>query len=633
MNLPSVQILKRTMIFYLTSLVISGLIIFGINLIHKDTIVFFVDAKKSDFIQLYFPVNSIYTEEFSERKVYGGSSTRGAEFTIPEKNLYHVRVDPADKPLEIIVKRIEVRYLFNSKIFLPSELLNRIVPVQGIDSLTIRPEGLEIKTSGNDSQFELSIQNQLSLREKTKPFTVIFALSFIIYLTMLAFSVKNINQLPKAIVMIVVPTVISLGVSWAFYPGFMTFDTFHALDGARNEVTDSTWPPMVSYTWRLIDVISQSPVVMLFAQILLLLLSFFYIAQYFSKKIRYSFLLIIFYLSIPVILGTLAAIWKDVLMTSFLLASFATALAMKSTERKLPFIALSILTVLLIFLGVASRHNAITAAIPLIFYLAWIISCRKSVKHVQLISTFLCLGVLLTIGIYSAKIQLDKYSLPELHELKGATALIRVTRSMDVAGASICLNKNLFKEQSPHLTLENIRENYDPRHSNLSLEFINKVNFDNSLDELWISTATTHPVCFLYNKLQLTKQLIGAHDGSQFIIVAPEIEENTYGYSLPKSTIREDLVNYIIDYSNESLLKPWFIYLACAAILTALSLTGRMNLELVIIFLSAILYLGGLVAFGNAADARLLFYTTTLIILGGFIGINSLTRPTNKQTP
>ncbi|MHC8298795.1 hypothetical protein [Pseudomonas sp. ZS1P83] len=630
MNLPSVQFLKKTMIFYLTSLIISGLVIFGISLIHKDTIVFFVDAKTSDFIQLYFPVNSMYTEEFSERKVYNGSSTRGVEFTIAGKNLDHVRVDPADKPLEIIVKRIEVRYLFNSKIFLPSELLDRIVPKQGIDSVTIGRAGLEIITSGNDPQFELSIHNQLSFREKTKPFTVILALSLVIYFTMLAFSVKNIHQLPKAIALIAVPTVISLVVSWSFYPGFMTFDTFHALDGARDEVTDSTWPPMISYIWRLIDVISQNPMVMHFAQVLLLLLSFFYIAQYFSKNFRYTFLLVIFYLSIPVILGTLAAIWKDVLMTSFLLASFATALAMKSTERKLPFIALSILTVALIFLGVASRHNAITAAIPLIFYLAWIISCRKSIKRAQTIITFLCLGILLTVGIYSAKIQLDRYSLPEFHKLKGATALIRVTRSMDIAGASICLNRNLFKEQSPHLTLEGISENYDPRHSNLSLDFINNVNFDNTLDQLWISTAITHPICFLYNKFQLTRQLIGAHDGNQFIIIAPEIEENTYGYSLPKSTIRENLVNYVIDYSSKSLLKPWFIYFVCLVLLTLLLFIGRINLELVIILLSATLYLGGLVAFGNAADARLLFYTTTLIILGGFIGITRLTRPINK---
>jgi hypothetical protein len=42
------------------------------------------------------------------------------------------------------------------------------------------------------------------------------------------------------------------------------------------------------------------------------------------------------------------------------------------------------------------------------------------------------------------------------------------------------------------------------------------------------------------------------------------------------------------------------------------------------LFSSAIFYIGGLVVFGNAADARLLFYATTLLTMFTFITASEL---------
>jgi hypothetical protein len=54
-------------------------------------------------------------------------------------------------------------------------------------------------------------------------------------------------------------------ISFLFYPGFMSYDTLHALRSARNGVIDSMWPPMVSYVWRVVDSIWVNPVSMLFS--------------------------------------------------------------------------------------------------------------------------------------------------------------------------------------------------------------------------------------------------------------------------------------------------------------------------------------------------------------------------------
>ena len=56
-----------------------------------------------------------------------------------------------------------------------------------------------------------------------------------------------------------IPLLGSIGVAALFYPGFMSYDTLHALRGARIGVTDSMWPPMVSYVWRAVDMVSVNP--------------------------------------------------------------------------------------------------------------------------------------------------------------------------------------------------------------------------------------------------------------------------------------------------------------------------------------------------------------------------------------
>ncbi len=121
----------------------------------------------------------------------------------------------------------------------------------------------------------------------------------------------------EKIYLFIIPIIVSLIIVATFYPGFMSYDTLHALRGARNGVTDSEWPPMVSYVWRVIDVFCKNPSAMHFSQISLLLISISYILYFFTKKISYCLFFLILYLSAPTILGTIAVIWKDVLMSAF----------------------------------------------------------------------------------------------------------------------------------------------------------------------------------------------------------------------------------------------------------------------------------------------------------------------------
>jgi hypothetical protein len=382
------------------------------------------------------------------------------------------------------------------------------------------------------------------------------------------------------------------------------------------------WPPMVSYVWRAVDLVSLNPSAMHFSQVFLLLFSIFFVVFFFTKQLSYATVFLFIYLSIPAVLGTVAVIWKDVLMAAFFLAGFAVIVSMRSVVNRWWFIFLSLLAVFLIFLGVCSRHNAITGAVPLIFYLALVVCSRVLKPSLRLWLCVVLFGAVLTGAVFVTKIQLDNYSLPSYEKLHySKDSVIRTVGALDIAGASLCVGRNLFAGAAPGLSLAEIKSGYDPRHSNLSRVLMDKVAIDSRIDKIWLNVLIHHPICFFNNKFQLTKYMIGANKGAQFLITAPSVDNNEYGYSLPESSLRNASVAYIVHASQLPFFKPWFLYIISIGVFIYMVRIRALTAGLLTIFLSAIFYFAGLVAFGNAADARLPFYSTTALLVFTAIAI------------
>ena len=430
-----------------------------------------------------------------------------------------------------------------------------------------------------------------------------------------------------------IPLLVSLAIAALFYPGFMSYDTLHALRGARNGVLDSIYPPMVSYVWRTIDLISTNPSAMHFFQVFLLLASFFYISFLFSKRIKYSTVLLLCYISIPVILGSLAVIWKDVLMAAFFMSGFAASTYIRNINNKAGIAILSALSITLIFLGTCSRHNAIAGAVPLIFYLAWTLCARLHKSQLKLLMSTALSGLAIILMLFTAKTYLDKYSLPEMNRLPDSTQFfLRIVRIMDVAGASLCVGENLFSEMAPTISLTEIKSGYHPKHVNLSMDLVNKIGIDSKIDKIWVNVALQHPICFFYNKTQLLKHLIGANNKRQYIITAPYIIDNEYGYTLPESLLRKEASSYISHASWLPLFKPWFIYLASIIALVYVIKIEVVTPEYLTLFISGLFYFISLVIFGNAADGRLSFHTNTVAIMCIFASILEFRRRSRAKT-
>jgi hypothetical protein len=618
---PKLTYIKE-LIAFLILLMISSLLLLGMKLIFPDNLVIYIQKDKADFIQVFFPKDGYFSEKYSSRSEFSGKQTAGIKIPLPLRPYDYVRVDPANELGNIVIKKIEFKYLFSTTTYTPIDLLPLIKPIQMIDKLEVTPAGLLIHSTGNDPAFELKFKSPSILSQGIIFCLISFLLTIALFILARKLLSREITIAEQRLSLLVIPFLMSLGVAALFYPGFMSYDTLHALRSARSGVTDSMWPPMVSYVWRAVDLVSTNPSAMHFSQLFLLLFSIFFIIFAFTKKIKYATAFLLIYLAIPTVLGTAAVIWKDVLMAAFFLSGFAVIVFMTHVKNKWLFIILSVFATFLIFLGVCSRHNGITGAVPLLFYLALIICSRvlKSPSSKWLAVFFL--GSTLTCSVFITKVQLDHYSVPSFVKLNtGNDLFILGVRVLDVAGASLCAGTNLFGDVAPNLSLNEIMSGYDPRHVNLSKDLLSKVVIDSKINKVWLSVAIQHPVCFFSHKFHLTKYMIGANKGVPFLITAPSVDQNEFGYFLPDSPIRDLAVTYIINASELPFLKTWFIYLLSIISLIYLISTRTLTVGHSVIFLSAIFYFGGLVIFGNAGDARLLFYTTTALLMLVFISI------------
>lgn len=607
---------------FLTILTIVSMLAVGAVLYTTDTMVIYAQKNKPDFMQVFFSIDGAYSEEHSERTALFVSPPDGVKITLPRAPVDFVRIDPANDVAEIVITKIELKHLFDTETLMPADLVAAVKPIQMIDKVEVTPSGLLIRTTGNDPAFEMQLNRPSQLSQFLKLAVISIFLSLAAFFGVGRLVGEHRHVARERAYLLGIPFLVSLGIAALFYPGFMSYDTLHALRSARNGVTDSMWPPMVSYVWRAVDLVSLNPSAMHFSQVFLLLLSIFFVIFFFTKRLSHATAFLLIYLSIPAVLGTVAVIWKDVLMAAFFVAGFAVIVSMRLVTNRGGVTSLAMLAVLLIFLGVCSRHNAITGAVPLLFYLMFVVCSRVFNKTSHIWISVILSGMMLTGAIFATKSQLDNYALPSFEKLSTSNEFfIRAVRVFDVAGASLCVEKNLFADMAPNLSLADIESKFDPRHINLSRGLLERVGTDSRVDKIWLSVAFHHPICFFSYKFQLAKYMVGANEGAQFLITHPLIDNNEYGYGLPESSLRNGAVAYITHASQLAFFKPWFLYLISIGAFVYMIRVRALTAGHLTIFLSAIFYFAGLVMFGNAADARLLFYTTSALSIFTFISI------------
>ena len=155
-----------------------------------------------------------------------------------------------------------------------------------------------------------------------------------------------------------------------FAPGYMSPDSVDQLAQGRSGVYHDWHPPVMSWLWGRLDRVVPGPVGMLVFHNLLfwsgLGLWVALIAPRWNIIVKCFVLLAIGFL--PPIFFLLSTIWKDVGMAAAFL--FASALLLYAEHRR--SLAVLLLSLPALWYGVAVRHNAVTAALPLAIYAGFI---------------------------------------------------------------------------------------------------------------------------------------------------------------------------------------------------------------------------------------------------------------------
>ena len=434
-------------------------------------------------------------------------------------------------------------------------------------------------------------------------------------------------KLKDAYPTVIFPLLVAIFVSLIFWPGLMSYDSVHALLGARNGVSDSTWPPMVSYIWRLVDSIYPSPVAMLFSQVSLLLLSTASILYRYMKQKKFLYFSLLSMLAIPVHLGTVSVIWKDVLLAALALATVALTLKLKDAKSKSRVVLLVVLACLMLVVATSVRHNAIFATGFLAIYTSSTLARKLGLNFRKLFTAFF--SIVLLSSMVSTKIFLDNYSLPDLRQISGTGEFSKNIMKLDLLGYAKCSGQDLVIGEK-HISINEVTSGYDPRHINLSGALTDQIPSGIPLEKAWFEAASSGSPCFLYQKAQNVYYSLGINPGEQFLITAPEVHENPYGYELRYSPWRTAAFAYEYIAQHLFLFRPYFIWILTAAIiLWKRKLLTKLKGDLVFIALAALSYAASQFLFGNASDARLLFFTNWTFAMIAAIGV--LYRPTDAR--
>lgn len=152
-----------------------------------------------------------------------------------------------------------------------------------------------------------------------------------------------------------------LAFAWLFvviyaYPGYMNWDTGEQLYQARTHYYQDSHPPVMTVYWRVIELVMRGPFPLLVLQTAL---SFWGLYSILGRRcsLRAAALATSAVLLFPPVLSSIAHVGPDAQMAGFLLGGLAFALRPQWRWRALG--------VVLFFLAVAVRDNAVLALFPL----------------------------------------------------------------------------------------------------------------------------------------------------------------------------------------------------------------------------------------------------------------------------
>jgi len=399
---------------------------------------------------------------------------------------------------------------------------------------------------------------------------------------------------------------------WLFSPGYMSWDSSYQWWQARHAEYDSVHPPLLAMIWRLCEQVWQGPGGMFALQISLLWASLAAVASALERPVWQQCLLVLALGFWPPLFGMSIHIWKDV----WTMLAFAWAVAFLLKDLQQASRTMRVLALLALVAACAFRHNAITGALPFLFWIAHRENFGRTTAHAFAKKS--ALGILLCLSV------LGLSKLPNLDpRVKSADHLLSAVILWDASAVSLQKGKLIIppelSKDSP--TLEDLKTHFSDYSAATIYEsgkILNSLQFPYSAaqsqayDELTWSLPLDHTQAYLQHRLRLTELLLGLDqkalpDSQVLMPVRVPFADNPEVSVLPSENRR-----LVLETLQSWIDTPWFagwIYLSLA-LLTCLAIFVKnrsVQVELsIVVAVSSLAYALPLSIVSGSAEFRYL---------------------------
>lgn len=414
------------------------------------------------------------------------------------------------------------------------------------------------------------------------------------------------------------------------WPGYMSYDSLLAYDQGTWGVSTATWPPLHAYLFGLSHALGARAWGLFLAQTFVLFAAANLTISLFAPRAAWAALVALGFLAsfvfVPSQMGVLFVQWRDVTTTGAALLGLALWL-LAARQRQPALLALAALS---FGAAVALRYNALPLVVFPLALMVWrpflAPSPSRSSRRIALSAALAALAL-----AWAS----THWRLPDLALLPPGQTFA-YTQAFDLIGVSACADEDdlpLALTGGAPMSGRQIRQNYDPRHLDLSLQpkpGVRPLSADRSLDlgRAWRSAIIRRPGCYLAHRTAVFVEQMGLARAAVFYPTHGGIDENPYGLRLAHPKASAWVTAYVLRNSAKLWRRPFLFYLAAAAAVVWASARRRPESLVCLALLGgALAYVIGVFFAGPAADARYIFPANTFCGLTIAIALAALARP------
>jgi hypothetical protein len=376
----------------------------------------------------------------------------------------------------------------------------------------------------------------------------------------------------------------------AFNPGFLTSDSLDQYNQSLTGNYQDWHPPLMAFTWRMLNHIYEGPQVMLVMQLLFLWTSIYLLASSFHNKLWY--IAIGAFALAPFVLNFAGNIFKDTQMALAWLLAFAI-LFRKIVKQRPAFSIGLIVSLLLILYGTWVRPNALPGALPLLLLWAWV-ACLRSTRRVY-ISTAIVLVMFTTAAtflftgrIFNAE-KLHAENKIFMHDLTG----IFVKTGVDVFPSALYtmpgFDTSYLRQKYTPATFDFIWWNDDGKYYQPSLSD----DMVSSLRQAWKHAISTYPEAYLLHRYEGFLYFLRLKKRTDlFVYSSPWVAENKYGFKAMGRGFHEAVFTHVDLHKNMPYMTPWFWFFTNVLLVPAIFVIKNRKFRIVYatLVLSSLMY-------------------------------------------